>query len=221
VNLVIGIAFIVSDFVVTVFPKVTAKLVGVWLRTGPSSSHLSTTRELKHGIASKFRKTAVSPAQVPGDIGNMSLGESENDPAPLPPTRVVPMESSTVEPQIEAGCMGHMHNILERGSYPRDGEYQESFTVKSLVDAGCMDHNYDIVDQGYVRGPWLQGTKDQGGETQWNGNLKQNLDRSAVALPVEETIPVKRRFIFSKARRMTSILSPHEQSAREKDDTLV
>jgi hypothetical protein len=45
-----------------------------------------------------------------------------------------------------------------------------------------MDHDHDTVDQGFVRGR----------ETQWNGNLKQNLDRSAVALPVEETIPVKR-----------------------------
>ena len=189
VNLVIGIVFIVSDFVVTVFPKVTAKLVGGWLRTHQSSSQLSTTRELKHDIASKFRllrKTAVSPA---GDIGNMGPEEiSENSPTSLPPTRVVPMKSSTVKPQVEAGY---------------------------------MDHNHDIVGEGFVRGPWLRGTKDQGGETQWNGNLKQNLDRSAVALPVEETIPVKRRFIFSKARRMTSILSPHEQSAREKDDTLV
>jgi hypothetical protein len=177
-NLVVGIFFIVSDFVVTVFPVVTAKLVGVWLRTSQSSSQLSTTRELKHGIASKFhlRKTAVSPAQVAGDIGNMS------------PTRVVPMESSTVKP---------------------------------LVEAACMDHNHDIVDQGFVRGPWLRGTKDQGRETQWNGNLKLNLNRSAVALPVEETIPVEKIFISSKTRKMTSILSSHGQSAQEKDDTFL
>jgi hypothetical protein len=173
---------------VTVFPKVTAKLVGLWLRTGQSSSQLSTTKELKHGIASKFRKTAVFPAQVVGDIGNTSPEISKNNPTPLPSTRVVPMESATVKPQVEAAC---------------------------------MDHNHDIVDQGFVRSPWLRGTKDQGRETQWNGNLKQNLDRSAVALPVEETIPVQRIFISSKTRKMTSILSSHGQSAREKNDTFL
>jgi hypothetical protein len=68
VNLVIGIVFVVSNFVVTVFPKVTAKLVGVWLRTGQSSSQLSTARELKHDIASKLRKTAVSPVPVASKI---------------------------------------------------------------------------------------------------------------------------------------------------------
>jgi hypothetical protein len=145
---VIGIVFIVSNFVATAFPKATDKLVGIWRRTGQLSSQLLTTRELKHGIASKFRKTAVSPAQVVDDIGNTSPEISE--------TRVVPM----VEPQGEAGC---------------------------------MDHNHDIVDQGSVRVPWLHGTKDQGRETQWSGNLKQNLDRSAVALPVDETIPVEKR----------------------------
>jgi hypothetical protein len=192
VNLVIGTVFIISDFVVTVFPKVTAKSVGVWLRTGQLSSQLSTTRELKHDIASKFwlpRKTAVSPAQVgAGDIGNMSPDISENNPTQLPPTRVVPMESFKVKPQVEAGC---------------------------------MDHNHDIVDQGFVRGPWLRGSKDQGRKTQTNGNLKQNVDRSAVALPVEETIPPGRIFIFSKTRKMTSILSSNGQSAREKVDTFL
>ncbi len=185
-NLVIGIVFVVSNFVVTVFPKVAAKLVGFWLRTGQSSSQLSATRKLKHGIASKFRKTAVSPAEVAGHIGNMSPEIREDNPTPLPPTRVVHMESFTVKPQVEAGC---------------------------------MDHNHDIVDQGCVRDPWLRGTQDQGRETQWNGNLKQNLDRSAVALSVEGTIPVQRIFISSKTRKMTSILSSHGQSAREKDDT--
>jgi hypothetical protein len=188
VNLVIGIVFIVSNFVVTAFPKVTAKLVGIWLRTGLSSSQLPTTRELEHDIASKFRKSAVSPAKVAGDIGNMSSEISENSPIPLPPTRVVPIENSTVKPQVEAGC---------------------------------MDDNHDIVDQGSVRGPWLRGTKDQGRKTQWSGNLKQNLDRSAVALPVEETIPVKRIFISSKTKKLTSILSSHGKSAREKDDTFL
>ena len=185
-NLVIGIFFIVSDFVGTVFPKVTAKLVGFWLRTGQSSSQLSTTRKLKHDIASKFRNTVVSPAQVAGHIGNMSPEIRESSPTPLPPTRVVPMESFTVKPQVEAGC---------------------------------MDHNHDIVDQGFVRGgPWLRGTQDQGKETR-NGNLKQNLDRSAVALLVEGTIPVQRILVTSKTRKMTSILSSQGQSAREKDDT--
>jgi hypothetical protein len=165
---------------VTVFPKVTTKLVGAWLRTGQSSSRLSTTRELKHGIASKFRKTAVSPAQVEGDIGNTSPEIRENNPTPLPPTRVVPMESSTVKPHGEAGC---------------------------------MDHYHDIVDQGCVRGPRLRGR-----ENQWNGNLKENLDRSAVALSVEDTIPVKRIFISSKT---TTILSSHGQSAWGKDDTFL
>ncbi len=163
-NLVIGIVYIVSDFVVTIFPKVTAKLVGVWLRTGgqSSSQQLSTTRELKHGIASKLRlrKTVVFPAQVAGDNGNMSSDISENNPTPLLPTRVVPMESSTVKPQVEAGC---------------------------------MDHNHDIF-------------------------LKQNLDRSAFALPVEETIPVKR---VSQARRMSSILSSRGQSVWKKDETFL
>ncbi len=97
----------------------------------------------------------------------------------------------------------------------------ESSTVKPQVEAGCMDHNHDIVDQSFVRGPWLRGTQDQGRDTQWNGNLKQNLDRSAVALPVEEIIPVQRIFISSKTRKMTSILSSHGQSAREKDDTFL
>ena len=145
----------------TVFPKVTAKLVRVWLRAGQSSSQLSTTKELKLGISSEFRlrKTAVSPAQVAGDIGSMSPEICENGPALLPTTRVVSMGNSTVKLQVEAGC---------------------------------MDHNDDIVDQGFERSPWLRGTKAQDRETQWNGDLKQNLDRSAVALPVEETIPVKR-----------------------------
>jgi hypothetical protein len=195
---------------VTVFPKGTAKLVGVWLSTGPSSSQMSTTRELKHGMTLKFRKTAVSPAQVAGDIGNLSPEISENNPTPLPPTRVVPMESSTVK----------------QGSYPRDSEDQgfvhgplmESFTVKPQVEAGCMDHNHDIVDQVLVHGPWLRGTKDQGRETQCSGNLKQNLDRSAVASPVEEATPVKR---ISKARKVPLIYSLRGQSAREKDDTFL
>jgi hypothetical protein len=216
VNLVIGIVFIVSDFVVTVFPREIAKLVGVWLRTGPSSSRLSTTRELKHGIASKFRKTAVSP------------NISENNSSPLPPTRVVPMESATVKPQVEAGCMDHNYDIVERGTCQRDGEDQgfvhgppiremesfremESSTVKPQVETGCMDHNHDIVDQGFIRGR----------DTEWDANLKQNLDRSAVALPVEETIPMKRIFISSKTRKLTSILSSHGQSVREKDDTFL
>ncbi len=203
-NLLIGIVFIVSDFVVTVFPKVTAKLVGVWQRTGPSSSRLPTTRELEGGTAPKFllRKTAVSPVQVASKIvsdneddrrganGDMSPEIRENNPTPLSPTRVVHMDSSMFTPQVEAGCIDHNHDILEQGSYPRDGEAQgfvhcptmKSFMVKSQVEAGCMDHDHDTVDQGFVRGR----------ETQWNGNLKQNLDRSAVALPVEETIPVKR-----------------------------
>jgi hypothetical protein len=186
---VIGIVFTVSDFVVTVFPKVTAKLVGVWLRAGQSSSQLSTTKELKLGISSKFwlRKTAVSPAQVTGGIGNMSPEMCENNPTPLPPTRVVPMGNSTVRPQVEAGC---------------------------------MDHNHDIMDQGFERGPWLRGTA-QGREIQWNGDLKQNFDRSAGALPVEESIPVERVFISSKTRKMTSILSSQGQSVREKDDTFL
>jgi hypothetical protein len=173
VNVVIGIVFIVSDFVATVFPKVTANLVGVWSRTGPSSSELSRTRGVRHGIASKFRlrKTAVSPAQVAGDIGNMSPEISE---------------SSMVKPQVEAGC---------------------------------MDHNHDMVDQGFVRGPWLRSTTDQGREIQWNGNVKQNLEKSAVALPVEETSPVKRIFTSSKTRKMSSILASHGQSARENDGT--
>ncbi len=179
VNLVIGIVFIVSDFVVTVFPKVT-----VWLRTGPPSPQLSTTRELERGIAPKFllRKTSVSPA---GDTGNMSPEISENTPTPLPLTRVVRMESSTVKPQ---------------------------------VDAGCMDHNHDIVDQDFVRGPRLRGTTDQGKGTQWNGNVTQNLGRSAVALPVKETIPVKR---ISKARKVPLVYSSHRRSARETDDYLL
>ncbi len=322
-NLVIGIVFVVSDFVMTVFPKVTAKLMGVWLRTGPSSSRLSTTMELQRGVASRFllRKTAVSPARVAGDISNTSPDVSENNPTPLPLTRVVvplenstvkpqvevgctdhnheisergsdprdgedqgfvrgpPMESSTVKPQVEAacmyprndmlergsnplngedqgfvhgtpmksstirpqvspthsflfvldsydgmneagcmdhnhdimakpqveaGCMDHNHDVLERGSNPRDGEDQgfvhgppmESFTVKPQVEAGCMDHNDDIVDQGFVRD----------GDTQWSGNVKQNLERSAVALPVKETIPVKKILTSSKTiRKLTSI----------------
>jgi hypothetical protein len=67
VNLAIGIIFIVSDFVVTVFPKGAAKLVRV--SSGPSSQ-LSTTRELERGVAPTFhlRKTAVSPVQVVGTI---------------------------------------------------------------------------------------------------------------------------------------------------------
>ncbi len=184
-NLVVGIVFIVSDFVVTVFPKVIAKLVGVWLRTGSSFSHQSMTRELERGIAPKLflRKIAVSPLQVADKIvpdhaddriganGDMSPEIKENIPAPLSPTRFVPCrpDISMITPQVEAGCMDHNNDIVGRGSHPR----------------GC---------------------KDQGKEIQWNGNLKQNLDRSAVALPIEVNIPVKRidRF-FLKARKLTSI----------------
>ncbi len=123
----------------------------------------------------------MSPAQAAGNIGNMSPDPdiSENNLTPLPPTRVVPMESSTVKPQVKAGC---------------------------------MDHNHDIVDQGFERGPWLRGTTDQGIEAQWDGNVKPHLGRSAVALPVDETIPAKR---ISKAKKMASILS------WEKDDTFL
>ncbi len=156
--------------------------MGVWQRTDQSSSQLSPTRELIHVL----RKTAVFPAQVAGDIGNLSPEISEINPTPPPPTRVVPMDSSTVRPQVEAGC---------------------------------MDHNHDIVDQGFASGPWLRGIYDQGRETQWNENLKQNLDRSAAALPVEEIIPVKR---ISKAKKITLLYSSRgRQSAREKDDTFL
>jgi hypothetical protein len=78
----------------------------------------------------------------------------------------------------------------------------EISTVKPQVEVGSMDHNHDIVDQG-----------TKGRETEWNGNLKQNWYRSAVALPVEEIVPVERK----KTRKMASIL--HGQSVREKDDT--
>jgi hypothetical protein len=91
----------------------------------------------------------------------------------------------------------------------------ESSTVEPQVEAGCMDHNRDIVDQSFVRGR----------ETQWNEHLKQNLDRSAVALRVEETVPGKQSSLpsrlASKARKMASILSSQGQSAREKDDTFL
>ncbi len=80
-----------------------------------------------------------------------------------------------------SGCMDHNHDILARGSYPRDGE-----------------------GQGFVRSPF-EGTKDRGSETQRNGNLKQNLDRSAVILPVEDNIPATRIMGVSKVKRMTSI----------------
>jgi hypothetical protein len=57
------------------------------------------------------------------------------------------------------------------------------------------------------KGPF-EDTKDQGGETQWDGNLKQNLDRSAVKLPVENNIPSTRIITsVSKAKKMSSILS--------------
>ncbi len=128
----------------------------------------------------------MSPVQVAGDISNMSPEISENSPTPRPPTRIEPIESSTVKPQVEAGS---------------------------------MDHNHDIVDEDFVRGSWLRGTNDQGIETLWNGHVKQNLVGSAIALPVEETIPVQRIFISCKTRKMTSILSSHGQSAREKDET--
>jgi len=113
-----------------------------------------------------------------------------------------------------SGYMDHNHDILTRGSsYPRDGEDQgfvhgplmENFTVKPQVEAGCMDHNHDIVDQGFVRGPRLRGTKDQSRETQWSGNLKQNLDRSAVASPVEDNIPAIRTISVSKIQKITLI----------------
>ncbi len=114
----------------------------------------------------------MSPAQVAGGIGNMSPEICENNPTPLPPTRVIPMGNYTAKPQVEAGC---------------------------------MDHNHDIMDQGFVRGPCLRGTEAQSRETQWNGDIKQNFDRSAGALPVEENTPVKRVFISSSTRKMTSI----------------
>ena len=72
------------------------------------------------------------------------------------------------------------HDILARDSNPRDGE-----------------------GQGFLRGPF-EDTKDQGSETQWNGNLKQNLDRSAVILPVEENIPAT-RISAPKVTKMASI----------------
>jgi hypothetical protein len=171
---VIGIVYIVSDFVVAVFPKVTAKLVGVWLRTESLFSHLSTTRELERGIAPKFflRKIAVSPVQVAG-IDRRGANDDMRSSTPLSPTRVVPMNSPMITPQVEAGCMDHNHDIVGCGSHPRDGK-----------------------DQGF----------DQCKETQWNGNLKQNLDRSAVSLRVEENIPVKRiDRSFLMARKLTSI----------------
>jgi hypothetical protein len=82
---------------------------------------------------------------------------------------------------VLSGYMDHNHDILTRGSHPRDGE-----------------------DQGFVRGPF-EGTKDRCSETQWNGNVKQNLDRSAVILPVEDNIPAIRTISVSKVKKMTSI----------------
>ncbi len=80
-----------------------------------------------------------------------------------------------------SGCMDHNHDILARGSYPRDGE-----------------------DHGFVRGPF-EDTKDQDSETQWNGNLKQNLERSAVISPVEDNIPATRFISVSMAKKMAAI----------------
>ncbi len=81
-----------------------------------------------------------------------------------------------------SGYMDHNHDILTRGSsYPRDGE-----------------------DQGFVRGPF-EGTKDRCSDTQWNGNIKQNLDRSAVILPVEDNIPAIRTISVSKIQKITLI----------------
>jgi hypothetical protein len=63
VNLVMGIIFIASDFIVTVFPEATAKSLGALLSTDTSSRQLSTARELKHDMRTKIfpRKTAVAP----------------------------------------------------------------------------------------------------------------------------------------------------------------
>ncbi len=79
-----------------------------------------------------------------------------------------------------SGCMDHNHDILARGSYPRDGKYR-----------------------GFVRGPF-EDSKDQDCETQWNGNSKQNLERSAVISPVEDNIPATRFISVSKAKKMSS-----------------
>jgi hypothetical protein len=87
-----------------------------------------------------------------------------------------------------SGCMDHNHDILARGTYPRDGE-----------------------DHGFGRGAF-EDTKDQDSETQWNGNLKQNLERSAIISPVENgsnlIISSVSKAIF---RREESAVSPRRK----------
>ena len=80
-----------------------------------------------------------------------------------------------------SGCMDHNHDMLARGSYPRDGE-----------------------GRGFVRGPF-EDTTDQDSETQRNGHVKQNLERSSVISPVEDTIQATRIISASKAKKMTAI----------------
>jgi hypothetical protein len=80
-----------------------------------------------------------------------------------------------------SGCMDQNHDILARSSYPRGGE-----------------------DQGFVHGPF-EDTKDQGSETQCHGNVKQNLERSAVILPVEDNIPEKRIISVSKGKKIAFV----------------
>jgi hypothetical protein len=80
-----------------------------------------------------------------------------------------------------SGCMDHNHNILARGSYPRDGD-----------------------DHGFVRGSF-EDTKDQDSQTQRNGNLKQSLERAAVISPAEDNMPATRSSSVSKAKKLAAI----------------
>jgi hypothetical protein len=103
VNLVIGIVFIVSNFVVTVFPNVT-DVVDVCLRTGPSYSPLSpeTTEKVLSSVKTMSR----------------SSGKTRSGSSVIPmfsvKTKTVSPTQVAVKPQGEAGCTDHNHDSVDQ-----------------------------------------------------------------------------------------------------------
>ena len=84
-NLVMGIVFIVSDFIVTAFPEATTKSLGVLVSIVPSSKQSSTAKELKRDIVVKVfplrgGKTAVAPVSgriIVDSVDASDSGESK------------------------------------------------------------------------------------------------------------------------------------------------
>jgi hypothetical protein len=108
-----------------------------------------------------------------------------------------------------SGCMDHDHDILTRDSYLRDGKDQV-FVRGLTVPLKILPRDGD-VDLGFVRGPTVpfkippRDGEDQGFVRGPKVPFKQNMDMSAVILPVEDNTPARRIIGVVKATKMASI----------------